>query len=251
MSSPSEAASPVGASASTLLLSVREGYERWAPRYDQSPNPLLAREERYVEPLIAKVEGKNVLDLACGTGRWLHKLLEKRVKRVNCGVGVDCSAAMLQVARKKPSIQARLIQANCLNLPFPSRFFDLLICSFALAHIGDLQKMVHECVRVIKADGEVIISDLHPDAFARGWRTGFRDARSAIHIEGFPRSTAEVVRTFDAAGLECLVCESLYLGEAERQIFVVANKGDEFAEASQVPAVLVCRFSPRRISLAN
>ena len=248
MSSPSEAASPVGASASTLLLSVREGYERWAPRYDQSPNPVLAREERYVEPLIAKVEGKNVLDLACGTGRWLHKLLAKRVNR---GVGVDCSAAMLQVARKKSSIQARLIQANCLNLPFPSRFFDLLICSFALAHIGDLQKMVHECVRVIKADGEVIVSDLHPDAFARGWRTGFRDARSAIHIEGSPRSTAEVVGTFDAAGLECPVCESLYLGEAERQIFVVANKGDEFAEASQVPAVLVCRFTPRRISLEN
>ena len=58
---------------SALLLGVKEGYERWAPIYDQNPNPVLAREERHIDPLIANMQGKNVLDLACGTGRWLEK----------------------------------------------------------------------------------------------------------------------------------------------------------------------------------
>lgn len=248
VSAPNESATIAIGPASTSLLGVREGYERWAPSYDQSPNPVLAREERYIEPLITDVQGKNFLDLACGTGRWLQKA---SARGVDCGVGVDCSNAMLQVARRKSSIQARLIQADCLHLPLPSHFFDLLICSFALAHIADLQKMICECVRVIKADGEVIVSDLHPEAFVRGWRTGFRDAGSAVHIEVFPRSADEIVRTFYAAGLECLKCESLFLGEPEQQIFVTANKADEFVEACQVPAVMVCRFAPRRLSIEN
>lgn len=248
MSTPDERVTIGVAQATILLLGVREGYERWAPSYDQSPNPLLVLEERYVEPLIANMRGKNLLDLACGTGRWLQKAL---ATGIDSGVGVDCSDAMLHVARAKPSVQAKLIQADCLNLPFPSRCFDLLICSFALAHITDLQQMLRECVRVMKPDGELVVSDLHPEAFARGWRTGFRDAGSAVHIEVFPRSTEELIRTFHAAGLECLACESLFLGEPERQIFVTAGKADEFAGASQVPAVLVCRFGPRHLAPEN
>ena len=230
------------------LMGVNEGYERWAPSYDQRQNPLLAREERYVDPLITDVRGKNVLDLACGTGRWLQKAFARGVYRA---VGVDRSHAMLQVARKKSSIQSRLIQADCLNLPLPSRFFDLLICSFALAHVGDFQKMLRECARVMKPNGEIIISDLHPEAFARGWRTGFRDADSTVHIEAIPRAAEDIVRTFHAAGLECLTTDSLFLGEPERPIFIMANKENEFAEAAQVPAVLVCRFTPRRSAVEN
>jgi len=248
VSAPHETVHPAGAAAATLLLGVREGYERWAPIYDQSPNPVLAREERYIEHFIKNVNGKAVLDLACGTGRWLQKVLERGI---DCGVGVDSSDAMLRIAGKKTSVQARLIQGDCVNLPLPSHFFDLLICSFALAHIRDLQKMIRECVRVMKADGEVIVSDLHPEAFARGWRTGFRDATSAVHIEAFPRSAEEIVRTFYAAGLDCVACESLFLGEPERRIFVRAKNADEFVEASQVPAVLVCRFTPRRLVVEN
>ena len=248
MSAPNETSSPASIPTSTLLLGVKEGYERWAHSYDESPNPVLAREERYIEPLIADVQGKNLLDLACGTGRWLQKAL---ARGVDCGVGVDCSDAMLQVARTKPSVQARLIRADCLSLPFPSRCFDLLICSFALAHIADLLKMLRECARVMKPHGEVIISDLHPQAFARGWRTGFRDSGSAVHIEAFPRPAEDTIRAFHAAGLECIACESLFIGEPERRIFVLANKEDEFAGASQVPAVLVCRFAARHLALEN
>jgi SAM-dependent methyltransferase len=248
VSASNEGAGTSGTAASILLLGVREGYERWAPIYDQNPNPVLAREERYVEPFIENARGKQMLDLACGTGRWLQKAL---AKGIDCGVGVDCSDAMLHVARKKSPIHASLIQADCLNLPFPSRCFDFLVCSFALAHIADLQAMLRECARVVKAYGEVIVSDLHPEAFARGWRTGFRDADSAVHIEVFPRSAEDIVRTFHTAGLECVTCESLFLGEPERRLFKIAKKEDEFAEACQVPAVLVCRLRVGHIAAQN
>lgn len=222
-----------------LLLGVREGYERWAASYDRTPNPLIAREERYLEPFMSCMQGSSVLDLACGTGRWLEKALTKEVR---FGAGVDLSRGMLSIARNKPSLQGKLVRADCLNLPFPSAVFDFVICSFALGHIREVQRIVGELARVTKMGGEAFVSDLHPQAYAQGWRTGFRDAHSAAQIETFPRSCQQIVEIFAEKEMDCLACESLFLGDPELSIFAAANKHQVFAELCRVPAVLVCRF---------
>ena len=65
----------------SCAISVAEGYERWAPTYDHAPNPLLAREERHLLPLLEDLQSKRMLDLACGTGRWLEKLATRGASR--------------------------------------------------------------------------------------------------------------------------------------------------------------------------
>jgi ubiquinone/menaquinone biosynthesis C-methylase UbiE len=193
-------------------LRAKEGYERWALLYDQGPNPVVAREERYLASLLPSLHGKHVLDLACGTGRWLEKVLAYGAK---LGVGVDFSHPMLHVASRKSSIQGRLAQADCLELPFRPSLFDFAICSFALGHIQNLRKLVCELASVMKRGAEVLVSDLHPEAYARGWRTGFRNSQSAVQIEVFPRISEEIIRTFYSGGFECLTHISLCLGEAD------------------------------------
>jgi ubiquinone/menaquinone biosynthesis C-methylase UbiE len=222
-----------------LLLGVEEGYERWAPNYDHTPNPVIAREERYLVSLLPSLHGKNVLDLACGTGRWLERLL---ACGASFGAGVDCSNAMLRVATRKTSLCGKLAQADCLELPFGPSVFDLAVCSFAVGHIQDLRRMARQLAWVMKPGGDVFVTDLHPDAYAGGWRTGFRDARGAVYIRVFPRLSEEIVRAFFSAGFECLTHVSLCLGEAEKPIFVSANKQNLFEELCRTPAVLVCRF---------
>ena len=54
-------------------VSPHEGHVLWAPSYEETPNALLALEERTLDPLLPDLRGKSVLDLACGTGRWLGK----------------------------------------------------------------------------------------------------------------------------------------------------------------------------------
>ena len=236
-----DATLPVSASAPIPVL---EGYERWAPTYDQAPNPLLAREERYLTPLLVGVSNKRVLDLACGTGRWLARLLTHGAE---CGVGVDYSAAMLKTAGSKSVLTGRVARADCENLPFRVCVFDLAICSFVLGHIQDLLSLARELASVMRPGSDVFVSDLHPEAYARGWRTGFRDGRTACQIETIPRTTDEIVRAFCGTGFEYLSEVSLRLGEPEKPIFVQAGKSESFAEACQVPAVLVGHF--RRLSL--
>lgn len=219
------------------VVSTAEGYERWAPHYDHDPNPLLAREERYLAPLLGSLRGRQALDVACGTGRWLTKLGGGGA----AGVGIDLSLAMLRRAKAKPA-SSRLAAADCACLPFHSNAFDLAICSFALGHISNLDAMTRELSRVMKVGADVYISDLHPDSVAYGWRVGFRDDASAVQIETVAHSASEIVDTFCAHEFECVRREELWLEEAERPLFEIAGKLDSYATAQQIPAVLVCHF---------
>jgi ubiquinone/menaquinone biosynthesis C-methylase UbiE len=226
--------------AGSCSISVTEGYERWAATYDSFPNPLLAREERHLLPLLADLSGKTILDLACGTGRWLEILL----RRGAAGVGIDCSASMLGTARQKCAIASRLAHARCEMLPFRAASFDLAVCSFALGHIRELGCLVRELARVMKPETDVFVTDLHPDAVARGWRVGFRDANISFCIEVLPRTIDEIVAAFSDE-FACVSHASLWLGHEEQPIFLRAGKSQAFAKACQLPAILACRF--RRI----
>jgi ubiquinone/menaquinone biosynthesis C-methylase UbiE len=225
--------------AAPTYVSVMEGYERWAPSYDQAPNPLLSLEARKIASLLPNLGGKHVLDLACGTGRWLERL---SAQGAGLAIGIDLSAAMLRVAGKKSAIRGRLARADCLTLPFRSKVFDLVVCSFALGHIHDLEAMVRELARVAKCGADVFVSDLHPEAYARGWRTGFRDSHGAVQIEMSVRTAEDVVRTFYARGFECLTHVPLCLGEPEKAAFIQAGKANLFDAACRMPAVILCHF---------
>jgi hypothetical protein len=119
-----------------------------------------------------------------------------------------------------------------------------------LAHIGDLDSMVRELARVTMAGADVFVSDLHPEAYERGWCVGFRDEKRAMQIETFPRSIEAIVGAFRTNGFECLIKETLWLGPPEKRVFEKAGKAHTFADASQVPAVLICHFK-RLASPAN
>ena len=227
------------AAGSPRTVSTAEGYEWWAPIYDHIPNPLLAREERYLLPLLTNLRNKSILDLACGTGRWLERVV---ARGCDSGVGIDCSLAMLQVGEQKNAIKGLLARADCASLPLPNSAFDIAICSFAVGHIRDLGPTVRELGRVTKAGADIFVSDLHWEAYAKGWRVGFRDGGTAVQIEMRPRTADEMVRVFSSHGFECEMQESLWLGEPERPLFVQAGKSHSFVDACRLPAVLVCHF---------
>jgi ubiquinone/menaquinone biosynthesis C-methylase UbiE len=73
-------------------------FDCWAQHYDHQLNPLLALEERTLPALLPEIADTNVLDVGCGTGRWLSRLEALSPRSL---VGVDCSPAMLERARMK------------------------------------------------------------------------------------------------------------------------------------------------------
>jgi hypothetical protein len=113
----------------------------------------------------------------------------------------------------------------------------------------DLGSIVSELARVTRTGADLYVSDLHPDAYARGWRVGFRDGSTAIEIEMRSRTAEEIVDAFCANGFRRQAHEDLWLGEPERLLFARAGKSHLFLEACQLPAVLVCHF--RRVGAQN
>lgn len=222
-----------------LLLSTAEGYEFWAPTYDGDPNPLLALEERTLEALLPDLTGKDTLDVACGTGRWLERFLTFGAASA---VGLDLSTGMLAVAKTKPGLLHRLVRADCRALPFRSGIVDVAICSFALSYLPDVEEFGRELARVTRPGADCYITDLHPSAVVRGWRTGFRYAGGPVEIDGFHHSLEELSAAFAPHGLALAQVLEPHVGEPEKLIFARAGKDMFFESAASVKAILICRF---------
>jgi ubiquinone/menaquinone biosynthesis C-methylase UbiE len=148
---------------------------------------------------------------------------------------------MLGVAAKKPAITGRLVLADCLRLPIQAGVFDFALCSFALNHIWRLEAMASELARVMRFGGEVLISELHPQAYTRGWRTGFRDVRSAVQVESMSHSSECIIDSFQNFFV-CLKAYTLFFGEPERPAFLQGRKGRIFEDACHVPTVQIHHF---------
>lgn len=152
-----------------ITLDPIDAYTRWAPTYDPAAhNYLMVLEERAVLDLLPDVRGAVVLDLACGTGRYLGHLLARGVGRA---VGLDVTPAMLARAR---AVSAALVRADLARLPFPRGAFDLVVCGLAIGHVGDLGGAIAEIGRVLRPGGIAVYSDLHPAGTRAGWVRTFR-----------------------------------------------------------------------------
>jgi len=141
-------------------MGVVEGYDKWASTYDQGPNPLIALEEGVTLEFTGNVKGQRVLDLGCGTGRYCLLLAERGASVT----GIDCSSEMLKHAKRKtsPSYQIELCQGTIEKIRFPSEHFDLVVSALTLGHLPELEPTFAEAVRVLKRDGRIVISDVHP-----------------------------------------------------------------------------------------
>lgn len=225
-------------SASTLYLSPEDAHELWAASYDENPNPVLALEERIVKPLLPSLDGAHVLDVACGTGRWLRHLVRSGAS----GVGLDVSHAMLQQAARKADLGDRLVEADAQAIPLADASIDFAICSFGLSYIRELEAFVKELSRAVKVGGSIVLTDLHPSAYARGWKRSFRHNGAVVEIASFQRSLASILQTFNEHGFRRLAVAEAEFGEPERPIFEKAGKGDLWESARGQPAIYACVF---------
>lgn len=225
--------------ATTEVLCPSEGYDRWAVTYDSGLNPLLALEERCVFPLLPPLQSLRVLDLACGTGRWLDFLATSGASSL---VGVDLSMRMLSVSTSKKNCRSRLVRADIACLPFPASHFDFATCSFAVGHVSDVALFARECRRVLKPRASLWVTDVHPEGYKAGWSTSFRDHGGHVEIETVDRTIEELVRPFQDAGFQSAELNQFAFGLEEKTLFLVAGRNRSFLDVCRIPAILLCQF---------
>jgi ubiquinone/menaquinone biosynthesis C-methylase UbiE len=113
--------------------------------------------------LVKDREARQVLEVGCGTGRWLTEL-QPVVPRL---YGLDLSGGMLQQARK--TRQPALVQGRAERLPWPNQTFDLIFCVNALHHFNRPQGFVTEAQRLLRPGGSLAIVGMDPRTHRHDW----------------------------------------------------------------------------------
>ncbi len=106
-------------------------------------------------------EGKDVLEIACGTGPGLG-LLSSASRRLVAG---DISEQILARARAHYGSRIDLRAMDAMSLPFPDMSLDLILIFEALYYVPDAQKFADECRRVLRPGGTVLVSNANKDLF--------------------------------------------------------------------------------------
>jgi ubiquinone/menaquinone biosynthesis C-methylase UbiE len=128
--------------------------------------------ERYIVPavpalwaadLVARARprpGERVLDVACGTGI-VARLAAEHVGRAGRVVGLDINSGMLAIARSAPQPvgpPAEWREGSALDMPFPDKAFDLVLCQLGLQFFPDRPAALRECWRVLEPDGRLALN---------------------------------------------------------------------------------------------
>ena len=130
---------------------------------------------------------ERALDVGCGEGRFCRKLKAMQVP----AIGVDPTPTLLARARTlDPSGEYHLASAEA--LPFPDASFDLVVSYLTLIDIADFRTGLKQMVRVLKADGTLLIANVNSFITSRpmGWvrDSDGRDLHYAVdrYLEEFP-----------------------------------------------------------------
>lgn len=133
-----------------------------------------------------------VLDVACGTGRFLRSFARSVQHEPSPPmlVGVDMSWQLLESARdglRRADIheQVTLVRTGTTRLPMQDASFDRLHCSGALHIIEDIDRALDECARVLAPGGVCVIGTLVTgDGLLRRAMRRLAEIPSKFHLFG-------------------------------------------------------------------
>lgn len=214
-----------------MRVGAREGHAIWSAVYNDTPNPLLELERRTVTPWLPDLAGQTVVDVACGTGRWAAHAAHRGAHVL----GADFCAPML--AASDESIHECLIQADAVCLPFPDELADFSVCAFAAGYMDSPAQMVAELSRITRPGGHVMITDIHPNAIALGWRRSFRCTDEEYEIENHAHPVARYLAAAHSHGLRLERIAEVSFGEPERSVFQQCGRANVFDNMCLTPAI--------------
>jgi len=173
------------------------------------PDEVLDRFYGCGSPIPPALDGCNVLDLGCGTGRDSF-IAAKLVGPNGQVIGVDMTEAQIDVARRSEETVARRFGYDAPNTSFRTGMIedlaaagiadasiDVVISNCVLNLAGDKRAVFSEILRVLKPGGEIYVSDIFadrriPDALAHDPVLRGECLGGAMYTEDFRRLMADL-----------------------------------------------------------
>jgi ubiquinone/menaquinone biosynthesis C-methylase UbiE len=143
-----------------------------------------------------------VVEVGCGTGRWLRLLCGSGIRVT----GLDASLGMLSHA------QTPVVQAVAEQLPWTSRSIDRVFCVNAFHHFSDKVAFLGEARRVLRSGGRLMTIGLDPHTRIDRWYV-YDYFPSALENDRRRYVATSQIREWmhDAGFTDCATCEVQHL----------------------------------------
>ncbi len=141
----------------TLYRAIARFYDRIAPVWAEwgYPEACAALDRTYADYL---PEGGHVLDLGCGTGANLERLMDLEL-HFGSYTGVDLSEHMLARARAKfgPLPSVRFERLDLAVDPLPDRRFDLVVSTWVFEHLSEPARVATKAWDRLRPGGHMVL----------------------------------------------------------------------------------------------
>lgn len=136
-----------------MIEAIKKYYDELAPTYDSNRfensygKYIHCQERRFLEKKVGKKSESKILDLGCGTGRFLDL----------ANYGADISPRMIEVARSKfPTTEIK--EGSVTDIPFDDGFFDTIYSLHVIMHLDKeiTQNFLNESHRKLNPNGKLI-----------------------------------------------------------------------------------------------
>jgi SAM-dependent methyltransferase len=112
--------------------------------------------------LLGEIEGRAILEVGCGAGQCSRWLLGRGAHPI----GLDLSIRQLQHSARldeATGLRVAVVCATATRLPFSDACFDHAFSAFgALPFVADVERVMREVARVVRAGGRWVFSVPHP-----------------------------------------------------------------------------------------
>jgi SAM-dependent methyltransferase len=176
-------------------------YDRWARTYDRDPNPMIAATAWVLDQAPLAVAGARVVEIGCGTGRNLARVLAGGAVAY---LGVDGSPNMLAAARARAEAadpRVEFAQAEVGDgLPVADAACDAALIVLVLEHLAALAPLCAELARIVRPGGHVRIVELHADRIAAGTVAHFQLDDGEVRFTSAAHAPAALAAALTDAG---------------------------------------------------
>lgn len=162
---------------------AREQYDALADSYESITGAAIREHYEWptVESLLPPLDGKHVLDAACGDGFYTERMVDGGAT----AVGVDASEGMVDRAHERFADDDRVAveRADLTDglSGIDDEAFDLVCCQLALEHVEHWDPVFSGFHRVLRPGGHVVVSTSHP---VRDYVDAAFDVREQVLADG-------------------------------------------------------------------
>jgi ubiquinone/menaquinone biosynthesis C-methylase UbiE len=174
--------------------------------------------EKISNTLIQKIDcnGKEVIDVGCGTGILSFIALEKGASKMSC---VDISKLMLEKCRGKSITKGYIDdlisfhEGDAERLPFSDATFDVVLLNMVLGVVPNQQATITELTRILRPGGTIALSAHGPAHYMEAIEASVKSMNMRYFLghrfEFWPREENEIRTFLVNAGLDNIQTERL------------------------------------------